>query len=381
MSAKQKKKAKRSSRKRKVSAKLPVKVVQAVPKKPKKEPLSSTTTAVRIFERHEFTQKPKAPEIVINEAEVVGAAPQVQLSEEPAGDVSHKRHDWRVVRVVASVILVLAVLVFGFALGRMLGQLFWSHDAAGARGSRYMTEVGIETQEAEKTADVVAVAKKAATKAKELKAQREQAIVEQNRGRKLIALTFDDGPSRATTPRLLQILREKNVKATFFVVGSMLRGAPELVRQELAEGHEVGSHTTNHANLSTMDGATIRAEMLQMNQTFTELTGGKLVILRPPYGAISKAVQENTGMPLVIWSVDTLDWKYRNAATVRQSAVSASFDGAVILMHDIHATTIDAVAGIIDDLRAQGYEFMTVSELAAARGVKMQAGNTYGSFR
>ena len=318
---------------------------------------------------------------MINEAETVETAPQAQRLEMPAGEVNHNHRDWRAVRVIASVILVLAVLVFGFALGRMLGQLFWSHDAAGARGSGYATEAETELSEAKKPVDIIAVAKKASTKAKELKAQMEQAIIDQNRGKKLIALTFDDGPSRATTPRLLQILREKQVKATFFVVGSMLRGAPELVRQELAEGHEVGSHTIGHANLSTMDGATIRAEMSQMNQTFTELTGEKLTILRPPYGAISKAVRENTGMPLVIWSVDTLDWKYRNAATVRQSAVSASFDGAVILMHDIHATTIDAVAGIIDDLRAQGYEFMTVSELAAARGVQMQAGTTYGSFR
>lgn len=377
MSAKQKKKAKRTNRKKRTSSKMPVKVVQAVPKKPKTPGMPQKKPAeVRIFERHEFKTKVQEPEVVIDKTQDDGVLQSVVKNT----GTEVKRRDWRGIRLVASVILVVATLVLGFALGRMMGDWLWKHDnAVGAQS--ISQQVAEETEEKSESAKVLVVAVQTMKKIQEKKEQEAQAWVEQNKGKRLVALTFDDGPSRATTPRLLSILREKNVKATFFVVGSMLRNAPELVRQELADGHEVGSHTIGHVNLSTMGGEAIQAEMVQMNQLFTELTGEKLTILRPPYGAISKVTQENTGMPLVIWSVDTLDWKNRNAMAVRRAAVTATFDGAVILMHDIQATTIDAVAGIIDDLRARGYEFMTVSELAKARGIKMQAGNIYGSFR
>lgn len=200
-------------------------------------------------------------------------------------------------------------------------------------------------------------------------------------GRKLVALTFDDGPSATQTPRLLQILREKNVKATFFVVGNMAQRSPDILRQEEAEGHEVASHTMTHANLkrSTIEG--IKWEAAAINGVFMDILGHGPSLTRPPYGNISNDARIYINQPLILWTVDPEDWRYKNAATVRRNVVSGTFDGAIVLMHDIHATTVDAVAGIIDDLRAQGYEFMTVSELAAARGVVMQNGTAYGSFR
>lgn len=203
----------------------------------------------------------------------------------------------------------------------------------------------------------------------------------QNTGRKLVALTFDDGPSVTQTPRLLQILREKGVKATFFVVGNMAQKAPDVLRQEEAEGHEVGSHTMTHANLnrSTLEG--IQWEVAAINTLFTDVLGHKPTLMRPPYGNINNNVRTYANLPLILWAVDPEDWKYKDAAIVRRNVVYNTFDGAIVLMHDIHATTVDAVAGIIDDLRAAGYEFLTVSELAAARGVKLQNGVSYGSFR
>ena len=200
-------------------------------------------------------------------------------------------------------------------------------------------------------------------------------------GRKLVALTFDDGPSATQTPRLLQILAEKNVKVTFFVLGNMAQKSPEVLRNELAGGHEVASHTMTHANLIKASVDSIQWEVAATAEVFRNILGTEPKLTRPPYGNINANVRTYVNQPLILWSVDPEDWKYRNAATVRANVVGAAFDGAIILLHDIHATTVDAVASIIDDLKAAGYEFMTVSELAAARGVTMVSGTSYGSFR
>lgn len=206
-------------------------------------------------------------------------------------------------------------------------------------------------------------------------------VVPDTEGKKLVALTFDDGPSAATTGRLLDILKAKGVRATFFVVGSMAQRSPDLVRREAAEGHEVGSHSTYHQDLSKLGAADLQAEVAEMDRIFTEILGRKAGIMRPPYGAVSDVMRGYLGKPMIYWAVDPLDWKYRDAATVRGNVVGATFDGAVVLLHDIHSSTVDAVAGIIDDLRAQGYEFLTVSELAAARGVSLSNGVVYYHFK
>lgn len=208
-----------------------------------------------------------------------------------------------------------------------------------------------------------------------------QPTTSETMGCKIVALTFDDGPSATQTPRLLRILREKNVKATFFVLGNLAQRSPDIVRQEEAEGHEVGSHTMTHANLnrSTVEG--IQWEIAAVDNVFLDVLGHKSALMRPPYGNINGSVRTYAHQPLILWTVDPEDWKYRDAAVVRRNVVYNAFNGAIILMHDTHATTVDAVAGIIDDLRAAGYEFMTVSELAAARGIVLQNGVTYGSFR
>ncbi len=199
--------------------------------------------------------------------------------------------------------------------------------------------------------------------------------------RKLVALTFDDGPSPTQTPRLLQILRDKGVKVTFFVVGSRAQKSPEILRQEEADGHEVASHTMTHANLKRSTVEAIKWEAAAMNGLFTEILGHGPSLTRPPYGNISNDTRTYINQPLILWTVDPEDWKYKDANIVHKNIVNSAFDGAIILMHDIHATTVDAVARVIDDLRAAGYEFMTVSELAAARGVVLQNGVSYGSFR
>lgn len=200
--------------------------------------------------------------------------------------------------------------------------------------------------------------------------------------KKLIALTFDDGPSGAVTEQLLGYLRQKQVRATFFVIGYMAERTPSQVQKEASEGHEVGSHTTNHTAFSRMSAADLANDSLRMNQLFANILGHNTPFVRPPYGdgAYTEKARTSAGQPMILWTVDTLDWKYRDVQTVRQNAVKDAFDGAIILFHDVYQTTADAIPLIIDDLRAQGYEFLTVSELAKARGVTMQKGAVYGSF-
>lgn len=198
---------------------------------------------------------------------------------------------------------------------------------------------------------------------------------------KLIALTFDDGPSKATTPRLLDVLNGRNVKATFFVLGNMALGAPDIVRREAAEGHEVASHTPYHNQLTLLNASQIRSQAIEMDRIFTDILGTVPPFTRPPYGSYNDTVRNALGQPLIIWSIDPRDWADRNASIVCSRVTSAAFDGAIILVHDIHATTVDAVPCIIDNLRAQGYQFLTVSELAAAKNVPLVNGGVYGSFR
>lgn len=199
-------------------------------------------------------------------------------------------------------------------------------------------------------------------------------------GSRLIALTFDDGPSASTTPRLLDILQQRDVKATFFVLGTMAQRAPEILKREAAEGHEVASHTPYHNQLTRLSYAQVRAEAAEMDRIFTEILGTVPPFTRPPYGSQNATVGQALGQPMILWSIDPRDWQDRNAGVVCSRVTSAARDGAIILVHDIHASTVDAVPCIVDNLRAQGYEFLTVSELAAARGVSLADGVAYYSF-
>jgi len=199
-------------------------------------------------------------------------------------------------------------------------------------------------------------------------------------GSKLVALTFDDGPSAATTPRLLDILATNGVKATFFVLGTMAQRSPDILRREVAEGHEVGSHTPYHNQLTNLSFAQVRAEAVEMDRIFTNILGTVPPFTRPPYGSYNATVGQALGQPMILWSVDPRDWADRNAAVVCTRVVNATVDGSIVLVHDIHATTVDAVPCIINELKARGFEFLTVSELAAARGVPLVNGQAYFSF-
>ncbi len=200
-------------------------------------------------------------------------------------------------------------------------------------------------------------------------------------GKKLVALTFDDGPSSATTPSLLDTLKNRDVPATFFMLGYMARSNPEIVKRIKAEGHDIASHTMYHQNLIRITPAAVQADINEANAVFQDILGHTLEYTRPPYGNINDAVRNNVGTPMILWSVDTLDWKNQNTDSIISTTMSEVSDGAIILMHDIYPTTVNAVPVLIDELRKAGYEFVTISELTKIRDYTLQNGTAYYNFR
>ncbi|MFI6574766.1 polysaccharide deacetylase family protein [Nocardiopsis sp. NPDC050513] len=180
-----------------------------------------------------------------------------------------------------------------------------------------------------------------------------------------VALTYDDGPG-GRTPELLDTLAEYDARATFFVTGVPVMEHPRIVRRAYAEGHEIANHTLSHPDLSGLGQGAARGELEIVQAQVYRETGYTMDLMRPPYGATDDgvaAVTEEMGLAQILWSVDTMDWKDRDASVVTGRALDGASHGAIILMHDIHGTTIDASHRIIRELDARGYTMVTVSQL------------------
>ncbi|MFG1242505.1 polysaccharide deacetylase family protein [Xanthobacter sp. DSM 14520] len=184
-----------------------------------------------------------------------------------------------------------------------------------------------------------------------------------------IAMTFDDGPNPETTPRLLKMLEQRGIKATFFVLGSRATASPAIIKQMIAQGHEVANHSWDHPQLPKIPVAAADKQIGDTNAAIEQITGKSPIYVRPPYGAMTPALRahlrEKFGSTFIYWSVDPLDWKDRNAQVIHDRIVSHAHPGAIVLAHDIHPTTVDAMPKVLDDLKAKGYKFVTVSELIA----------------
>ncbi|MBF1033639.1 MAG: polysaccharide deacetylase family protein, partial [Candidatus Nanosynbacter sp.] len=184
-------------------------------------------------------------------------------------------------------------------------------------------------------------------------------------GNKVIALTFDDGPGPYTA-HLLDILDQYGAKATFFLIGSKVSGQASVVRSIQARGHQLGNHSWSHPELPKLSVDQIAGEIDRTNEAIRQATGVKPSILRPPYGAVNGVVLEQLrlrNMSSILWSVDTRDWADRNNQIVCSRAVAGARPGAVILMHDIHQTSVNAVPCILSSLKQQGYSFVTIQRL------------------
>lgn len=195
----------------------------------------------------------------------------------------------------------------------------------------------------------------------------------------MIALTFDDGPS-AHTDRLLDIFKSYGGKGTFFVVGNIIDNRADTVKRIVSDGHEIAGHSWNHRQLTSLTQSDIKDQIMSTRAKIYDLTGYDAKLVRPPYGAYNdtvKAVAKEVDVSLINWSVDTLDWKYRDADTVYKAIMEDAYDGAIILCHDLHKTTVDAMERAIPALLEKGYQLVTVSELLEAKGKTIEAGKVY----
>ena len=198
-----------------------------------------------------------------------------------------------------------------------------------------------------------------------------------------IAITFDDGPHPTLTPLLLDALYERGIKATFFLLGMEVDRHPEIVARMYQEGHSIGNHSYRHPRFIDISRQSMINEIESTNRSIKAATGGSTpTLLRPPYGARNNMVLDvarEMDMSVVLWSVDPRDWNHRNAPIVRDIIVSYATDGSVVLLHDIHETSVEAAVMAIDKLLERGYVFVTVEELFALNELTLQAGKEYRS--
>ena len=187
--------------------------------------------------------------------------------------------------------------------------------------------------------------------------------------RKVVALTFDDGPHGKLTPQLLDLLKRENIHATFFVLGSLVAANPQIVQRMAAEGHEVGNHSWDHPRLPSLSAEKFQHQIADTTAVIEQNTGKKVTLMRPTYGLYNERVKNRLlndyGLDMILWSVDPNDWKKPGADVVARRLVEGAHPGAILLSHDIHPGTIAAMPQTIAQLKAKGYEFATVSELLA----------------
>lgn len=198
--------------------------------------------------------------------------------------------------------------------------------------------------------------------------------------RPMVALTYDDGPQPSVGNRIMDCLAQYDGKATFFMVGDRVSRFSSEVQRMAAEGHEVANHTQNHLYLQKQSAEVIQAQVAQCNAAIQAACGVTPTLMRLPGGNHNATVRANTNMPMIQWNIDTLDWKTRNADTTVNTVLSQVKDGDIILMHELYSQTADATERIVPELVNRGFQLVTVSEMAAAKGRELQAGQIYSAF-
>lgn len=198
--------------------------------------------------------------------------------------------------------------------------------------------------------------------------------------KKMIALTFDDGPGPYTKD-IVKCLKKNNSTATFFVVGSRVNSYKGAVKEAYKAGCEIGNHSFNHSNLANLSKESVAKQMRDTDKRVKKITGKNTTVMRTPYGSTGGSAKSGVGKPIILWSIDTLDWKTRNKGKTVSAVMGHVQDGDIVLMHDIHKETKAAALELIPKLRKQGYQLVTVSELAKYRGYKLKKGSVYRNFR
>ncbi len=201
-----------------------------------------------------------------------------------------------------------------------------------------------------------------------------------NTNKKLVAITFDDGPGPYTN-KLLDILNANKAHATFFMLGNNLEKYRSVVLNVYNSGNEIGYHSYAHTNFKRQDIATIKSELDQSNAILKNITGTTFSLIRPPYGSINNEIKEAIDVSFILWSVDTEDWRHKDSEYLLNYVLENIYAGAIILFHDIHATSVDAMTKILPYLYAEGYQVVTVSDLAKNYNVTLEPHKAYRYFK
>ncbi len=201
-----------------------------------------------------------------------------------------------------------------------------------------------------------------------------------DKSKKMIALTFDDGPNYNTS-KVIDVLNKYDIKATFFVLGSRAINNKDILKKMADSGMEIGNHTYNHLLLTKYDENKIRSEIEDTSEVIYSATKKRPKLLRPSYGSVNNKIKKVANMPIIIWDIDTLDWKYHNSKRITSRVVNKVRDGDIILMHDIYSASLNALSNIIPILQGNGYEFVTIDELFYYKGISLENGKVYGYAR
>lgn len=196
----------------------------------------------------------------------------------------------------------------------------------------------------------------------------------------MIALTFDDGPYAPVGNRIMDVMNQYGGRCTFFMVGSRVPSYQTEVQRMAKEGFEVANHTQDHKYLHQLGAEAVRAQVEACNNTIEAVSGVRPVLMRLPGGYKNATVMANVKMPVILWNVDTNDWKHRNAQSVITAVLGKVKDGDIILMHELYTSTAEAVEALVPALTAQGFQLVTVSELAYYKGISLEPGQIYHSI-
>ena len=195
--------------------------------------------------------------------------------------------------------------------------------------------------------------------------------------KKMIALTFDDGPNYNTS-KILEILNKYNVRATFFVLGSKINHNEKIIKTMDEYGMEIGNHTYSHKLMTSMSNLDIIKEVEDTSDLIYNIVGKYPNLVRPSYGSFNKKIKESINMPIIIWNIDTLDWKSHNSKKIVSRVMNKVSDGDIILMHDIYSATVKAVDILVPKLISEGYQLISVSELFYYKNINLENGKVYG---
>lgn len=197
--------------------------------------------------------------------------------------------------------------------------------------------------------------------------------------KKLVAFTFDDGPNKEKTSYLLKELEKRNAHVSFFMVGNRILGNEYLVKEIFNAHHTIGNHTYDHKNLKNISADKVLFEINETNKVLEEVTGHKPIFLRPPYGTYNNFIKD-ANMTIILWSIDTEDWLYKDAKKIKDTIVTNVQDGDIILLHDLYDTSIEGALLAMDELKDE-YRFVSIEELIKLKGINVQPNEIYHNFR